>query len=141
MNAETFLDTNVLLYAASKDPADAAKSVIARGLMRDTDFGVSLQLLQEFYHNARVKARLAIDADLCRQIIEKLLTRPLVLTDLELFDVARGLSERFQVRYWDAALLAAARRLGASQFYSEDLNNGQDYDGVRVINPFPRLAG
>ena len=139
MNAEAFLDTNVLLYAASKAPADAAKSAIALRLMRETNFGVSLQLVQEFYHNARIKARLAIDARLGLQMIEGLLARPLVLTDVELFGAARGLAERFQLRYWDAALLAAAQRLGASRFYSEDLNHGQNFEGVRVINPFKGL--
>ena len=46
------------------------------------------------------------------------------------------LKERFQLSYWDAAIIAAARALGAGTLYSEDLNHGQDYDGVRVVNPF-----
>jgi predicted nucleic acid-binding protein len=44
--------------------------------------------------------------------------------------------QRFGISYWDAAILAAAKQLGCHTVYSEDLNHGQDYDGVRVVNPF-----
>ena len=45
------------------------------------------------------------------------------------------ITERYQLRYWDAAIVAAAVRLGAPVLYSEDLNDGQTYDGVKVVNP------
>jgi predicted nucleic acid-binding protein len=45
-------------------------------------------------------------------------------------------SERFEISYWDAAILAAAEALGAETVYSEDLNAGQRYGRVRVVNPF-----
>jgi predicted nucleic acid-binding protein len=44
--------------------------------------------------------------------------------------------ERFQLSYWDAAIIEAARALGCAQVLSEDLNDSQDYAGVRVVNPF-----
>ena len=47
-----------------------------------------------------------------------------------------ALTERFRINYWDAAILAAVRLAGCTLVYSEDLNPGQDYDGVRVVNPF-----
>jgi predicted nucleic acid-binding protein len=56
-------------------------------------------------------------------------TRELVLEAIE----AR---QRFQISFWDAAILVAARQLGCHTVYSEDLNHGQRYDGVRVVNPF-----
>lgn len=54
----------------------------------------------------------------------------------ELVSAAVHLHQRFQVSYWDAAILAAARQMGCRTVYSEDLNAGQDYNGVTVINPF-----
>ena len=54
----------------------------------------------------------------------------------EIFEQAVSISQRFQLSYWDAAILAAARSLGCDAVYSEDLNPDQDYDGLRVINPF-----
>lgn len=136
MNVECFLDTNVLLYAASNAPEDTLKRQIALRLLAKSDFGVSIQLLQEFYHNCRVKARLRIDAARTEAMIAALLRRPCVPTDETLFTEARRGCERWQIQYWDAAMLAAASRLGAKTFYSEDLNHGQSYGGVRVINPF-----
>jgi len=136
MSVEAVLDANVLLYAASKDPADQGKAAVALDLLGTVNFGVPLQVLQEFYHNARVKARLAIDAAHCERMVIALLERPVAVTDVDLFAQARRLCGRYRLRYWDAAVLAATKRLGAARLYSEDLNDGQDYDGVRVINPF-----
>lgn len=136
MGVEAVLDTNVLLYAASKDPADGAKAAVGLRLLGTVEFGLPLQVVQEFFHNARVKARLAIDGDHCDRMIAALLRRPVVVTDVELFADARRLCRRHQLRYWDAAIVAACRRLGAPVLYSEDLGHGQEYDGVRVVNPF-----
>ncbi|MEX1117155.1 MAG: PIN domain-containing protein [Terrimicrobiaceae bacterium] len=136
MNVEAFLDSNIPLYAASKDPKDAEKREKAAQLMLETRFGISLQVAQEFYHNARIKARLAISVEKVERIIELLLSRPCVVTDAALFAEARRLCERYQLRYWDAAIVAAARRQGAPVLYSEDLTHGQEFEGVRVVNPF-----
>ncbi len=139
MSVEAFLDTNILLYAASKDPADALKAKRAQEVMVATNFGISLQIVQEFYHNTRIKARLKISDPEAERIIALLLQRPLVATGVELFRKARALCNRYQLRYWDAAMLAAARELGAPTCYSEDLTHGQNYNGVQVINPFRDL--
>lgn len=136
MNVEAFLDSNIPLYAASNDPADQVKSARARELMLETRFGISLQVAQEFYHNARIKARLAIPSGQIETIIQLLLSRPCVVNDASLFAAARVLCERYQLRYWDAAIVAAAERLGASRLYSEDLTHDQTLGSVRVINPF-----
>lgn len=141
MSVEAVLDTNVLLYAASKAPADRGKSEVALRLLTSVNFGVPLQVAQEFFHNARIKARLAIEAELCDRIIAMLLRRPVAVTDVELFAEAREMCRRHQLRYWDAAVVAATRRLGAKTLYSEDLNHGQVFDGVQVINPFRTLGG
>jgi predicted nucleic acid-binding protein len=54
---------------------------------------------------------------------------------------ALGLSERFRISYWDAAIIAAARQLGCQTVFSEDLSDRQNYDGVIVMNPFSEAAG
>jgi predicted nucleic acid-binding protein len=50
-----------------------------------------------------------------------------------------ALSRRYQVSYWDGAIIAAAQEMGASVLYSEDLNHQQVYGAVTVINPFAGL--
>ena len=54
----------------------------------------------------------------------------------DLFLDAAATSRRFQLSYWDGAILAAARILGCDTVYSEDLSSQQVYNGLRVINPF-----
>lgn len=44
--------------------------------------------------------------------------------------------ERWQLSYWDAAILEAARASRCEVVLTEDLNDGQDFAGVRVVNPF-----
>lgn len=46
------------------------------------------------------------------------------------------LRRRFQLSQWDATIIAAAVELGCPTVYSEDMSDGQDYGGVRVVNPF-----
>lgn len=130
------LDTNVLVYAFSKVPRDAAKARIAREWIAREDWGVTVQVLQEFYVNAiRTPHELSHD-DALAMIEEIADSRPVGVVDLPLLRHALQLKSRYRIAYWDAAVIAGARRLGASILVSEDLSHGQDYGGVRVFNPF-----
>lgn len=130
------LDTNVLLYAFSKAPRDAAKSHIARDWISREDWGVPVQVLQEFYVNA-VRAPGALSHDDALAMIEEIASsRPVAATDLPLLRHALQLKDRYGIAYWDAAVIAGARRLGASVLVTEYLSDGQNYGGVRVVNPF-----
>lgn len=55
---------------------------------------------------------------------------------LGVFRDAVSMRRRFGLSYWDAAILAAARKLGCDAVYSEDMSAEQDYSGIRVVNPF-----
>ncbi len=130
------LDTNVLLYAFSKAPRDAAKAHIDRDWISREDWGVPVQVLQEFYVNA-VRAPGALSHDDALAMIEEIASsRPVAATDLPLLRHALQLKDRYGIAYWDAAVVAGARRLGASVLVTEDLSDGQNYGGVRVVNPF-----
>ncbi len=136
MTAEVFLDSNVLLYACSSAVDDAEKRRVAEDLMLSRPFALSAQVLQEFIANALRKPRLGIsegniDATLQMASLVRVqsVTRELVLS-------AVTLRRRYQLCQWDATILAAAVELGCGVVYSEDMNDGQDYGGVRVINPF-----
>lgn len=133
---ECFLDTNILLYAASRNPADLAKKKIAIELMAEKQFGLSAQVLAEFYTIATKKADFRMAAERALEWIENLEEFPCLAVDAGLVKTAAEASARFAISYWDGAILAAARAMGAPVLYSEDLNHGQNYDGVRVANPF-----
>ena len=136
MTARCFADTNLFLYAASKDPADARKKAIARTLLESEDIGISAQVLQEFAHNATAKRRLGLNADETETVLRSLLEYPVLPVTGELVLEAFNVQQRYQIAFWDAAIVAAARKLGCETLYSEDLNPGQDYGGVVVRNPF-----
>ena len=68
--------------------------------------------------------------------IEHFLRRPVVASGVPLMLESLRLKQQFMISYWDAAIVAAARAAGAKTLYSEDLNDGQDYEGVIVRNPF-----
>jgi len=130
------LDSNVLVYAFSKAPRDAAKARVAREWIAREDWGVTVQVLQEFYVNA-VRTPHELGHDDALAMIEEIAgSRPVGVIDLSLMRHALQLKNRYRIAYWDAAVIAGARRLGASVLVSEDLAHGQDYGGVRVLNPF-----
>jgi len=136
MKADVFLDSNVFLYAAANVEKEAEKKRAALRLIAETEFGTSVQVLGEFFDNARRKAKLGIPPETTRAILQLLKSRPVVDETLGLFEKAVNLAERYGVRYYDAAITAAAQELGATTLFTEDLSHGQSYGGVKVINPF-----
>lgn len=136
MSAEVFLDTNILVYAAIGSGNDAAKRQRALELIRAEEFGTSAQVLQEFFVTIVRKARVPLSETEAMEWIEQFAEFPCVPVDSRLVRIAIEYSVRYQISYWDAAIVAAAEALGARTVYSEDLNHGQFYGQVQVLNPF-----
>jgi predicted nucleic acid-binding protein len=136
MTAEIFLDTNILLYACSAAPADADKQKRAAELISDSRFALSAQVLQEFIANALRKKALGISETGIDALLELAGQVPVLPVTRELVLSAVILRRRFQISHWDASILAAGQELGCHTLYSEDLNHGQNYGGLRVVNPF-----
>jgi predicted nucleic acid-binding protein len=136
MTATHFVDTNVLLYAASNAPADQPKRVIARKILTNPDIGFSAQVLQEFYAAAVTKQRLQMTHGEAIAVVKSLAAFPIWPVTSDLVLEAIDAKQRFQINYWDAAILTAAKQMGCQTIYSEDFDPARDYDGVRVLNPF-----
>jgi predicted nucleic acid-binding protein len=136
MHAEVFCDSNILLYAASNAPEDAAKRVQARRVLALPRVGFSTQVLQEFFVNATRKQALRLTEAEALQILSAMRGFPILPVTEELVFAAIALKSRWQISYWDAAIVAAAEALGPRELFSEDLNDGQVYGSVRVVNPF-----
>jgi len=136
MNAKVFFDTNVLVYAAVGTGREERKRKRALDLIQSEDFGTSAQVLQEFFVTVVRKALRPLSAAEALEWIEQWAAFPCQPIDRELVQIAVALSARFVISYWDAAILAAAEALGSQIVYSEDLNDGQQYGQVRVVNPF-----
>ena len=135
-----FVDTNVLLYAASTDPTEAGKRTEARRVLSDGAFAFSVQVAQEFFVNATRKLTPALSSGDALAFLKGINPAMVVAIDYELFEEATKIQQRFQISYWDAAIVGAAKRLNCGILYSEDLSEGQSYDGVRVVNPFRSIA-
>ena len=136
MTVKFFVDTNILLYAGSNAPDDQVKRQVARGLLAGTDIGFSAQVLQEFYAVAVTKQRLKMTHDEALAVLQSLTAFPVWPVTRDVVLEAIDAKQRFGISYWDAAIVTAARQMGCDTVYSEDLNHGQVYDGVTVLNPF-----
>ena len=134
-----FLDTNVLVYAVSRKAEDQAKAPLARRLIDFDQRAISLQVLQEFYTVATNARKLALSHQEALSFCNGWRRFKLLEPTLALFDDAVTICERYQITYYDAAIIAAARQLGCAVIYSEDLGHGQRYGGVRVENPFQNV--
>ncbi|MGI8631946.1 MAG: PIN domain-containing protein [Solirubrobacterales bacterium] len=132
-----FADTNVLLYAISRDPVEQEKAAAATEILAGRDVALSVQVIQEFYVQATRRTRSdRLTHAQAIGLVESFLRFPVIDLSPPIMLAAAATSDRFQISYWDAAIIEAARRLGCSTVLSEDLNTGQDYAGVRVENPF-----
>jgi len=133
----TFVDTNILLCAASTDPSEARKAAAARTVVNRADLALSVQVLQEFYVQAtRPTRRDRLTHEQAGSLVEAWLRFPIQETSVPLMRAAFETAARQHISYWDAAIIEAARLAGCRIVLSEDLADGRDFDGVRVENPF-----
>jgi predicted nucleic acid-binding protein len=131
------VDTNILLYAISRDDEEQTKMVRANELLSSRDVAVSVQVLQEFYVQATRDSRAdRLTHEQAAALVDSFRRFPVQETTVGVALAAISSRQRFGISYWDAAILEAARALGCDVVLSEDLNDGQDYAGVRVENPF-----
>lgn len=135
-----FLDTNVLVYAVSRLAADARKSAAARAIIKPAGQCISLQVLQEFYRVATHPKKLGYTHEEAVRLCDAWRQTFTVLEPtLRLFDDSLVVCSRYQTSYFDAAIIAAASLCGCLTVLSEDLNAGQTYGSVKVMNPFQGL--
>ncbi len=131
-----FFDTNIFVYAVSAAEEDREKRRIARVLLADEEFSLSLQVVQEFINTCLNKIRLGQSREAIAETVDLLLAYPCHRASPTLIRHAFDLQGRYKISYWDAAILAASAELGCTTLYTEDLNHGQTYESVQVINPF-----
>jgi predicted nucleic acid-binding protein len=136
MNADCFIDTNILVYAAAARGEETWKRLKAFEVLDKSRFATSSQVLQEFFVTVTRKMKSPMSAEDALLWIERVAERPVVPIDTELVMRAISITDRFAISYWDAAIVAAAENVDAPILYTEDLNDGQLYGTVRAVNPF-----
>ena len=132
-----FVDTNVLLYAASTAEDERLKKERALAILAGDDVVLSVQVLQEFYVQAtRASRGDKLEQELAVALVESWLRFRLQEVTVAVLRNALAAAARWQISYWDAAIVEAAREAGCPTILSEDLQDGMDFGGVRVTDPF-----
>jgi predicted nucleic acid-binding protein len=137
MNAKVFVDTNVLVYA--HDQKEGYKQETAKRILRDLSQhesgAVSMQVLQEFYSTVTRKLAFPLPKDEARAIVEDFAYWCIETTPDEI-KRAFQIEDEARINFWDAMIVAAAIKSGATRILSEDLNPGQIIAGIQIENPF-----
>jgi predicted nucleic acid-binding protein len=138
MSVPIFVDTNVLIYA--RDTSEPEKRPRAEAWMSQLwssrQGRVSFQVLHEYYTTVTRKLHPGLTPDEAQADVRDLWAwRPLLL-DAEVMEGAWAIERRFGLHFWDALIVASAGAAACSHVLSEDLQHGQDLDGVRVVSPF-----
>ena len=129
MNGLRFLDTNILLYSISRDPAEAPKREVAIALLDTENVALSVQVLHEFYVQATRTTRPdAVAHEIAVGLVHTWLRFKVQDITLPVMIDALEMKATYGLSYWDAAIVAAARSLGC--------RNGREIEGVQINNPF-----
>lgn len=140
MNADrAFFDANLLVYA--HDRSEGAKhrkasGIVASAWQEEKLPSLSLQVLQETHVTL---VRKGLEPGKSAEVVRHYLEWNVVENRVSLFREALELQQSLKLSFWDANILAAAIASGAEELWSEDFQEGRDYGGVRVVNPFKAL--
>jgi len=138
----SFVDTNILVYALAADDPDRSRVAqnLLRQLMEAQALHTSTQVLGELYVTLTRKVRTRLKPREALRYLDQIAEWPVTAPDYRAVRDAVQLSDRAKLSYWDALVLVAAARSGASRLYTEDLQHGQTILGVAVVNPFRAAA-
>ena len=140
MTARVFVDTHVLVYARDRTDADKHRRALAwmAGLWEKGSGRLSWQVLHEYYVTVTRKLDPPRARDDAREDVSSLVTWRPVALGLPVIDLARRIEDEYGLSWWDALIVAAAQVAECDYLLSEDLQDGQDFDGVQVLSPFSR---
>ena len=134
--SKIFIDTNILVYTLDKkniEKRDMARKIVKK-VVESHQPVVSTQVIKEFYVVASNK--LKADPIVVKNIIHNFHNMEIVNNDLDLIEQAIDISILSQLSFWDSLIIAAAEKANCEYVLSEDLNSGQNYRGIKLLNPF-----
>lgn len=132
-----FLDTNILIYSVSDHADERRKRDTAANLIDTCDCVLSIQVLQEFYHQVTRPSRsTTLPVDIARGFVMSWMRFPVVENTSQILLAAIGIAQQNKLSIWDALIVAAAQEAGCDRLLTEDLSHGQRFSNLRVENPF-----
>lgn len=137
MRERVFVDTNVLVYARdATEPEKQRRAAEWMAHLWDSGRGrLSLQVLQEYYALVTRKLDPGMPEDEAREDVAALRMWTPLDADPDLLEEAWEIEDRYGFSFWDALIVAAARRLGCAVLLTEDLQDGQELGSARVRSP------
>jgi predicted nucleic acid-binding protein len=138
MSAKSFVDTSILLHAhdSSSDKHELAKQLVT-DLWNTQTGAVSAQVLQEFSVAIR-RANQDLSVVQVAVLVQNFSGWQVVANNADSIVRALRIETRHKISFWDALIIEAAQTAGAEILYSENLEDGQVYGAVRVVNPFQK---
>jgi predicted nucleic acid-binding protein len=112
---------------------DMARKIVKK-VVESNQPVISTQVIKEFYVVASNK--LKADPIVVKNIIHNFHNMEIVNNDLDLIEQAIDISILSQLSFWDSLIIAAAEKANCEYVLSEDLNSGQNYRGIKLLNPF-----
>lgn len=139
MSAVDFFDTNIFIYLI--DDADPGKQATAENLvtlaMAENSACISFQVVQETLHVLTRKFAHCVPPDIAVEILKHtLLPFWQVQPSVALYSRALSIQDRYRYSFYDSLVIAAALEAGCTRLYSEDMQHGQQIDGLTIENPF-----
>lgn len=137
MPGPDFLDTNVFVYAfdvTADVKRNAAQALIRRGVAGECV--TSTQVFAELAATLLHKLRPAASPNDVVALLDVLGPIPLVAPDADMVRRAVEAHAKYGLHFYDGMIIAAAERANCEKLWSEDLNPGQKYFGVLVVDPF-----
>lgn len=138
MNDKYFVDTNILVYfrdASEPDKQQQSREWLNR-LWRTRTGVLSFQVLSEYYVTITQKLRPGLSQEEAWRDVQALFTWSPVGQDVSSFQIAKDVQTRFGFSWWDALIVSAAKKAGCRYLLTEDLQHGQELNGLTVISPF-----
>jgi predicted nucleic acid-binding protein len=134
----SFVDTNVLVYAEDRDAGrkhEQARAVVVE-LWNDRSGVVSVQVLQELFVTLTRKVKRTLSPVKALDIVREYLSWQVVDNTGGLLLDAIALQQKSSISFWDALVVQAGVASGCERLYSEDLNAGQRFGEMVIVNPF-----
>ena len=139
MSVEWFFDTNIFVYHVDlSDPRknDVAHELIRESIVRDNTV-ISYQVVQEWLNVVTKNARVTLPIEQAQSYVEHFLV-PIFRVNAsgQLFREGLAIKQRYKLSFYDALIIAAALSAGCKRLYSEDLQHGQKFGTLEIVNPF-----
>jgi predicted nucleic acid-binding protein len=142
MTADSFVDTNLLVYV--RDASEPRKQTRAEAWMRylwKTRTGkISFQVLQEFYVTVTEKLSPGLTAARAQEDVQSLFVWKPIPVDQAVIEGAWHIQSRFRISWWDSLIVSAALQTGCRYLLTEDLQEGQEFGELLVVNPFTQSS-